>query len=144
FHTLENGEWVLTAENQQAQFEQHRIQLISKLSDQTDRLKSAILVGYPQAEIDSFYRQEREAREWLADNSTPTPMLSGIVASRPEIPNLAVLVEKVVEKANAFSAVMGAIIGKKQAVETRIEFAKTTDELTAIEQEIEKWQLPNL
>ena len=70
-------------------------------------------------------------------------MLSQIVESRPEVPSLEVLVEKVIEKADAFSAVMGAIIGKKQAIETRIEFAKTNEELTACEQEINEWQLAN-
>ncbi|MGX2949381.1 hypothetical protein ACWIUA_00535 [Ursidibacter sp. B-7004-1] len=139
FHTLENGEWVLTEENQQAQFERHRIQLISKLSDQTDRLKSAILVGYPQAEIDSFYRQEREARGWKENNHYPTPMLTAIAENRG-VP-FEILVEKVIEKADQVAVVIGQIIGQRQAFEDRISLAKNNEELTAIEQEINQWQL---
>lgn len=121
--------------------EQQKSNLMYQLMTKTDQLKAQILAGYSQAEIDSFYRQEREAREWQANNQAPTPMLSQIAESRPEIPSLAVLVEKVIEKADAFSAMMGAIIGKKQAIETQIELAKSSEELTACEQEIEQWQI---
>ena len=137
----------LTVEQQQQHqaelLRQQKAQLMTLLADKTDQLKAQILAGYSQAEIDSFYRQEREAREWKTNNQAPTPMLSQIVESRPEVPSLAVLVEKVIEKADAFSAVMGAIIGKKQAIETRIELAKNNEELTACEQEINEWQRAN-
>ncbi|MGX3020929.1 hypothetical protein [Ursidibacter sp. B-7004-1] len=127
---------------QEAQFERRCTQLISKLSDQTDRLKSAILVGYPQAEIDSFYRQEREARGWKEDNHYPTPMLTAIAENRG-VP-FEILVEKVIEKADQVAVVIGQIIGQRQAFEDRISLAKNNEELTAIEQEIEKWQPVNL
>lgn len=129
-------------EKQAEQLAFYRSDLIRKLSDQTDRLKSAILVGYPQAEIDSFYRQEREARGWKEDNDYPTPMLTAIAENRG-VP-FEILVEKVIEKADQVAVVIGQIIGQRQKFEDRISLAKNNEELTAIEQEINQWQLPNL
>lgn len=143
YHQWQKNQWVLTEEKQAEQLADKRHILMQMLTDKTDQLKAQILAGYSQAEIESFYRQEREAREWLVDHNAPTPMLSQIAASRSEVPSLAVLVEKVIEKADAFSAVVGAIIGKKQAIEIRIEFAKNNEDLTACEQEINEWQLAN-
>ncbi|EFX90480.1 hypothetical protein HMPREF0027_2465 [Actinobacillus ureae ATCC 25976] len=142
-HEWQNNEWVLPKVVYLAQLAEAKSYLLHQLTDKADRFKAQILVGYSQAEIDSFYRQEREAREWKVNNQAKTPMLSQIVESRPEIPSLAVLVEKIIEKADTFSAVMGGIIGKKQAIETQIELAKNNEELTACEQEIEQWQLAN-
>lgn len=142
-HKWINNQWVLDDELVNTQLAQSRTQLIHRLTNKIDQLKAQILYGYSQAEIDSFYCQEREAREWLADNQAPTPMLSQIAEGRHDIPSLAVLVEKVIEKADAFSAVMGGIIGKKQDIEICIKLAKNSEELAACEQEINKWQLAN-
>lgn len=122
--------------------DEKRTQLIHQIAEKTDRLKEQVLVGYPQAEIDSFYRQESEARAWVVDNNIATPMLSAIAENR-QIP-LSILAEKVIEKADLVSTIMGHIIGTRQGFEDRILTAKTLEELTACEQEIEQWQLPSL
>lgn len=133
--------WVVTKALQTEQLEQHRAQLIRQLASKADVFKAQVLVGYPQAEIDSFYRQEREAREWLANPSTPTPMLQAIAENRG-VP-LELLARKVIEKAEQVAVIMGHIIGTRQAFEDRLLQAKNQDELTRCEQEIEQWQLPN-
>ncbi|MBK1413357.1 hypothetical protein I6H79_00910 [Haemophilus influenzae] len=94
-----------------------------------------MLAGYPQTEIESFYRQEKEALAWQADNSTETPMLTQIAQNRG-------VVEKVIEKSAQFAVVIGIIIGQRQAFEDRLLALKTPEELTALEQEIEQWQFP--
>lgn len=113
--------------------------LIRRIAEKTDRLKADVLVGYPQAEIDSFYRQEAEARAWQADNNADTSMLSAIANARG-VP-LAVLAVKVIEKADAVSVIMGKLIGKRQQFEDRILASTTLEQLTALEQEIEQWTL---
>ena len=141
-----DGNFVFTVEqnvDESQLLAQRKESLIYKVVTKTDQLEAQVLAGYSKAEIASFYRQEAEARAWLADNQSPTPMLNEMVVKRPEIPSLSILVEKIIEKADTFSAVMGGIIGKKQAIETRIELAKNSEELTACEQEIEQWQLAN-
>ena len=131
--------WEISAEKQTALLTQQKESLLNKLADKADQLKNGLLAGYPQTEIESFYRQEKEALAWQADHNTPTPMLSQIAQNRG-VP-LEVLISKVIEKSAQFAVVIGIIIGQRQAFEDRLLALKTPEELTALEQEIEQWQL---
>ncbi|MFZ7175505.1 phage tail protein, partial [[Pasteurella] aerogenes] len=55
FHQLVEGKWVISDENLTALLNDQKDELIDVLAKKTDRLKNALLIGYPQAEIDSFY-----------------------------------------------------------------------------------------
>ncbi|PRL65192.1 hypothetical protein [Haemophilus influenzae] len=136
---LDTLTWEISAEKQTALFAQQKESLLNKLADKADQLKNSLLAGYPQTEIESFYRQEKEALAWQADHNTPTPMLSQIAQNRG-VP-LEILIEKVIEKSAQFAVVIGIIIGQRQAFEDRLLALKTPEELTALEQEIEQWQL---
>lgn len=128
----------LSKEKQTALFTQQKESLLNKLADKADQLKNGLLTGYPQTEIESFYRQEKEALAWQADHSTPTPMLSQIARVRG-VP-LDMLISKVIEKSAQFAVAIGIIIGQRQAFEDRLLALKTPEELTSLEQEIEQWQ----
>lgn len=134
---LETLTWEISAEKQTALFAQQKEGLLNKLADKADQLKNGLLAGYPQTEIESFYRQEKEALAWQADHSTPTPMLSQIARVRG-VP-LDMLINKVIEKSSQFAVAIGIIIGQRQAFEDRLLALKTPDDLTALEQEIEAW-----
>lgn len=127
----------LSKEKQTALFAQQKESLLNKLADKADQLKNGLLAGYPQTEIESFYRQEKEALAWQADHNTPTPMLSQIARVRG-VP-LEMLIEKVIEKSAQFAVAIGIIIGQRQAFEDRLLALKTPEELTSLEQEIEAW-----
>lgn len=135
---LDTLTWEISPEKQTALFAQQKEGLLNKLADKADQLKNSLLAGYPQTEIESFYRQEKEALAWQADHNTPTPMLSQIARVRG-VP-LEVLIEKVIEKSAQFAVAIGIIIGQRQAFEDRLLALKTPDDLTALEQEIEQWQ----
>ena len=135
---LDTLTWEISAEKQTVLFAQQKESLLNKLADKADQLKNGLLAGYPQTEIESFYRQEKEALAWQADHNTPTPMLSQIAQNRG-VP-FEILVEKVIEKSAQFAVVIGIIIGQRQAFEDRLLALKTPQELTALEQEIEQWQ----
>ena len=128
----------LSKEKQTALFAQQKESLLNKLADKADKLKSGLLVGYPQTEIESFYRQEKEALAWTADKNADTPMLKQVARVRG-VP-FDVLVEKVIEKASQFAVAIGVIIGQRQAFEDRLLATKTLEELTALEKEIEEWK----
>ena len=128
----------LSKEKQTALFVQQKEGLLNKLANKADQLKNSLLAGYPQTEIESFYRQEKEALAWQADHNTPTPMLSQIARVRG-VP-LDILISKVIEKSAQFAVAIGIIIGQRQAFEDRLLALKTPQELTALEQEIEQWQ----
>ena len=130
--------WEISPEKQTALFAQQKEGLLNKLADKADQLKNSLLAGYPQTEIESFYRQEKEALAWQADHNTPTPMLEQIARVRG-VP-FEVLVEKVIEKASQFAVAIGVIIGQRQAFEDRLLATKNLEELSALEKEIEEWK----
>ncbi|WP_265410862.1 hypothetical protein [Actinobacillus pleuropneumoniae] len=138
-HEWNGREWVISQDKQAEFFNQKKEALIRKIATKTDRLKDSILVGYPQAEIDSFYRQEKEALAKKANATAETPMLSSIALSRGV--SLDDLVDKVLEKAELFASIMGGIIGQRQKFEDRALGAETLEQLTDIEIEVDKWQL---
>lgn len=118
-------------------FQRKKETLLSTLADKADTIKSSLLIGYPQTEIESFYRQEKEALAWQADNNADTPMLKQVAKVRGI--SFEVLVQKVIEKSSQFALAIGEIIGKRQAFEDRLLATKTLEELTALEKEIEAW-----
>lgn len=131
-------QWEISAEKQVELFIDKKNRLLTTLANKADALKSGLLVGYPQTEIESFYRQEKEALAWQADNKADTPMLKQIARVRG-VP-FDVLVGKVIEKASQFAVAIGVIIGQRQAFEDRLLATKTPEELTALEKEIEEWK----
>mgnify|MGYP006945809171 FL=1 len=117
-HQWDGNGWIIPPEKQTALFAQQKEGLLNKLADKADQLKNSLLAGYPQTEIESFYRQEKEALAWQADHNTPTQMLSQIARVRG-VP-LDVLIAKVIEKSDQFAVAIGIIIGKRQAFEDRL------------------------
>lgn len=141
-HEWDGKAWVISPAKISALFAEQKESLIAQLANKTDTLKEGLLVGYPQTEIDSFYRQEKEALAWQADHNAETPMLKQIALLRG-VP-FEILVQKVIEKSEMFAMVIGAIIGQRQQLEDRILTATKPEELETIKNEVETWQLPNL
>lgn len=137
-HEWNGNDWVIPKEKQDAIFIKGKETLLNRLANKADEIKTSLLVGYPQTEIESFYRQEKEALAWQADNKVDTPMLKQIARVRG-VP-FEVLVEKVIEKASQFAVAIGVIIGQRQAFEDRLLALKTQKELDALEKEIEEWK----
>lgn len=138
FHELKNGEWKITKAKQKEQLDEEKTRLILFTADKVDEMKSALLAGYPQAEIDSFYKQEKEALEYKKNKKADTPMLKMIALTRG-VP-FDVLVEKVLEKSLQFSQAMGAVIGQRQKFEDRILATQSIEDLTIIENEVKEWR----
>ncbi|SUB32802.1 Uncharacterised protein [[Pasteurella] mairii] len=138
FHQLVAGKWVISDENQTALLTQNKDKLIKKLAEKIDSFKAQLLVGYPQAEIDSFFRQEAEVLAYQADHKAPTPMLTQIAENRGVA--LEELAVKVLEKSAQFAVAMGALIGVRQGFEDRILAAQNQEQLEQIENEVNAWQ----
>lgn len=134
---LDTLRWEISTEKQAELFTDKKNYLLDKLANKADEIKSNLLVGYPQTEIESFYRQEKEALAWKADNKADTPMLKQIARVRG-IP-FDILVEKVIEKASQFAVAIGVIIGQRQAFEDRLLTLSSQKELDALKKEIEEW-----
>ena len=130
--------WVKDEEKFTALLTERKNAVLLRLAAKADELKNGLLAGYPQTEIESFYRQEKEALAWQADHNTPTSMLSQIARVRG-VP-LEVLISKVIEKSAQFAVAIGIIIGQRQAFEDRLMAVQTLEELEPLSQEIAQWQ----
>ncbi|WP_109078531.1 phage tail protein [Aggregatibacter kilianii] len=134
-HELKDGKWIISPEKLTALLQQRKTNLLKTIADKTDNFKAQYLIGYSQAEIDSFYRQEREARDEL-----PTMLLTEIFEGRDDLSSIDDLKKKVIEKADLFAIIMGKLFAIKQGFEKHIEQAETMEQLDKIEQEINQWQ----
>lgn len=132
---LDTLQWVIPPAKQTALLAERKTQLLNVIANKTDNFKAQYLVGYSQAEIDSFYRQEREAR-----NELPTMLLTEIFEGRDDLNSINELKKKVIEKADLFAIIMGKLFAIKQGFEKHIDKAETLEELDKIEQEINQWQ----
>ena len=120
--------WEIPQEKLTALLKHRKSSLMTTIANKTDNFKAQYLQGYSQAEIDSFYRQEREAR-----NELPLMLLTEIFEGRDDL-------KSVDEKADLFAIIMGKLFAIKQGFETHIEKAQTMEDLDKIEEDINKWQ----
>ena len=90
-----------------------------------------ILNDYPQAETLTFDKQEREARQWQADNSVSTPYIDAMLAERPL--EKAELVGRILAKADAFTMASGMATGKRQRLEDELKAAVAVNNQRTIE-----------
>ena len=132
---LDKLTWDISPEKMTALLAERKTHLLNVIANKTDNFKAQYLIGYSQAEIDSFYRQEREAR-----NELPTMLLTEIFEGRDDLSSIEELKKKVIEKADLFAIIMGKLFAIKQGFEKHIEQAETAEQLGKIEQEINKWQ----
>ena len=137
-HNWNGKNWEISPEKLTTLLTERKNAVLLRLAAKADELKTGLLAGYPQTEIESFYRQEKEALAWQADHNTPTPMLSQIARVRG-VP-LEVLIRKVIEKSAQFAVAIGIIIGQRQAFEDRLMAVQTLEELEPLSQEIAQWQ----
>jgi len=91
---------------------------------------AAVKAGYPADEILSWDKQEAEARAWLADAAASTPMIDAMLLQRTSLTK-ADLVARIVAKAEIAAGFVGTLVGKRQALEDRIE-AATLETIGAI------------
>lgn len=134
-HEWDGKAWAIPPEKQTALLPSRKAELLNVIANKTDNFKAQYLIGYSQAEIDSFYRQEREAR-----NELPTMLLTEIFEGRDDLSSIEDLKKKVIEKADLFAIIMGKLFAIKQGFEKHIEQAETMEQLDKIEQEINQWQ----
>lgn len=127
--------WEIPQEKLTALLKHRKSSLMTAIANKTDNFKAQYLQGYSQAEIDSFYRQEREAR-----NELPLMLLTEIFEGRDDLKSIDELKKKVIEKADLFAIIMGKLFAIKQGFETHIEKAQTMEDLDKIEEDINKWQ----
>lgn len=107
-----------------------RVDQLASINKTCTDLLAAVKAGYPDAEVESWSKQESEARAYVADNTAATPLLTALSTAR-EVP-LPDLAARVIEKADLFATASGEIIGTRQRCEDLIMAATSSDAVTAI------------
>ena len=74
--------------------------------------------GIPKDERDTWVKQESEARLWVVDNNSLTPLLSAMCEARGC--SLEYMVGKVIEKSDLYTAEVGRLLGEKQRKEKEL------------------------
>lgn len=80
----------------------------------------------------SWTKQEVQARAWILDNSTGTPIIDTLLVSRNMGETKEEFITKIIAKADAYETVYGQILGKFHNREKALENATTLEELKAI------------
>lgn len=115
------------------QLSYERAELLKQIADDFESKVAKLKAGYPASELLSWDKQEIEARAHLSGGA-PSVLIARIAEKRAESTQL--LAQKIVSKANAFSATIGDLIGERHAREKRAEEAGSVDEIMAIRDEI--------
>ena len=97
---------------------------LNKINNECDATLQQMKQSYPDSEVRTWDRQESEARAFIADSNSTTPLIDNLSASR-EIDKTE-LATRIIAKADIWSAVVGQIIGARQKLEDNIE--NMTDE----------------
>lgn len=91
---------------------------IKNINDVYKRKVNALTIDTPEEEINTWSKQETEAKAFLLDNSSPTPLIDSICLKRNIDKNI--LVSKIIEKANLYSIAVGELTGERQKLEDEI------------------------
>lgn len=103
---------------------------LAEINTAANKTIAALTTTYPDREISTFYKQEAEARAYMADPAAPTPLLSALAKARDI--DMDELVKRVIAKADAFAAASGYIIGQRQALEDQLDACRTVKEVQNI------------
>lgn len=103
---------------------------LAEINAACDQILHAATATYPASEVLTFDQQTAEAQAYQVDNTANVPLLSALAASR-NIP-LQELVQRVLAKHDAFSALSGAIIGQRQVLEDVLDTLETVEAVDAL------------
>lgn len=104
---------------------------LAQINEGCQSALAALTPTYPEKELLTFERQEREARALLAGDGSDVAHITAIASGRG-IP-VAELARKIVAKADAFSLASGLLIGRRQQYEDLLEDAQTKEAVAAIQ-----------
>ena len=132
YHVIDAGMWVLTADGTTAQLAAAKAEKISNLNTAAQAFinSAAEIDKVPDFEVQTWTIQAAEAKAYAADNTADTPVLDQIAASRGI--DAAKLKAAALRKTLAYEKLTAHIAGQRQALQSKIEAAKTQAALEKI------------
>lgn len=132
-HEWNGKAWVHNKQLEAEQLKQAKAAKLAEVNNLAEQLVSKVSGAdtTPEFEVKSWAIQALEAKAWNADPTAKTPVLDTIAASRGIKPDL--LKAAALRKTIAYEQLAGHVVGMRQRVETRIEQARTLEELEKID-----------
>jgi hypothetical protein len=84
----------------------------------------------PSSEVETWSRQEAEARAWVVDGAVATPFVDGIADARGV--GRVDLLHKIIARSDAYALLIASLTGQRQGYEDALKRADTTAEVEAI------------
>lgn len=112
-----DGVWVTSHDPEVVQafvdaYQPDPLEWLPAINAKCEELMAMVKQGYPDSEVESWSKQENEARAGGGPLTDALAQTRGIPAS--------LLRERIIAKADAFAVYSGQIIGQRQALEDRI------------------------
>lgn len=132
YHVIDAGMWVLTADGTTAQLAAAKAEKISNLNASAQAFinSAAEIDKIPEFEVQTWTIQAAEAKAYAADNTADTPVLDQIAASRGIDADK--LKAAALRKTLAYEKLTAHVAGQRQALQSKIEAAKTQAALDKI------------
>lgn len=86
--------------------------------------------GIPSGEIESYLKQEQEAKSYVLNKSADTTYIDTLAKNRNIDKDI--LVQKIIEKATLFTTISAELCGRRQKAQDSIEKAKSLSALSKI------------
>ena len=131
-YILQNGEWVLPENHTEMILSAAKKQKLKDLNDSAQAFinKHAGIDSVPEFEFASWAIQAAEAKAWQEDKAAPTPVLDGIATARGMSADT--LKAAALRKTLAYEQLAAHVAGQRQALQSKIEAAKTQAALDKI------------
>jgi antitoxin component HigA of HigAB toxin-antitoxin module len=96
----------------------YRAHKLAEIKAACEEELSSLQTSYPASEVLSWDKQEREARTFVADPAAAVPLISNLAAVRGI--SVSDLASRIIQKADAYTAAIGAALGKRQKLEDQL------------------------
>jgi hypothetical protein len=103
---------------------------LSIINAAADAAFSAITAPYPKQEVDTWPNQYAEATAFTANPLAPAPTLSAIATAMGS--TVAALAPIVLQKAAAYTAASGAVVGRRKLLTAQVQAATTVAQVQAV------------
>lgn len=87
----------------------------AEISREFEKAMQQVINDVPATERESWQKQEDEARAYISNNSSITPLIDALALSRSV--DKAELVTRIIAKADLFAGISGTLIGRRQGLE---------------------------
>lgn len=136
YHVVDAGVWVLPAARAADRLADAKTEKILNLNAAAQAFinTSAEIDKVPDFEVQTWSIQAAEVRAWAADKTAPTPVLDQIAASRGIDADK--LKAAALRKTLAYEKLTAHVAGQRQALQAKIEAAKTAEALEKIKIEL--------